>query len=246
MTDASREATPSRPAECALAAPPYNPAAGDGDPLRRNWTWSALQAICCPVFYLYLGLRVRGLENVPAQGGALFVINHASFLDPLLVGMPLRRPVSYLARDGLFRVPVIGAILRATYVKPINRDGGSTAVIRQTLERLDRGFLCGIFPEGTRSRDGVVREFKPGLLALLRRTPHPIIPVGVAGSHLALGRRSWFLWPRRVAVVYGAPLGEAELAGLHDRAQEGAVVERIRARVIACQQHAEEVRQGRG
>ncbi|MDB5335676.1 MAG: phospholipid/glycerol acyltransferase, partial [Planctomycetaceae bacterium] len=76
-------------------------------------------------FALWLRYRARGLEHIPATGGGLVLANHLSFLDPLMIGLPLNRPISYLARDSLFRVPAIGWLLRRTYVKPISRENAS-------------------------------------------------------------------------------------------------------------------------
>ena len=208
-------------------------------PTRRNWTWWTLQMMAQVVFTVWLRFRARGLENIPASGGGLILGNHSSFLDPLLIGMPLTRPVSFLARDSLFRIPVVGWILRNTYVKPLNRENASTASIRETVQRAEQGFLCGLFPEGTRSPSGEVGEFKPGFIALVRRMDRPIYPVGIAGTHLALGRQSLFLKPYRVRLVFGKPILPEEIAGMKERGREQELVEYVRSRVIACQREAE-------
>lgn len=195
-------------------------------------------------FAIWLRYRARGIEQIPASGGGLLLANHLSFLDPLMIGLPLSRPISYLARDSLFRVPVIGWILRNTYVKPINRENASTASIRETIQRAEFGFLCGVFPEGTRSETGEMGEFKPGFIALARRLELPIYPVGIAGTHLALGRHSCLLKPYRVRVVFGAPILPAEIAELKARGREQELVEFVRNRVAACQREAETWRLG--
>src|SRR5690242_1570961 len=92
------------------------------NPTRRNWLWYISQGIVGVFFGIWLGFRARGTEKIPATGGGLVVVNHQSFIDPMVVGLPLRRPISFLARDSLFRVPVLGWILRNTYVKPISRE----------------------------------------------------------------------------------------------------------------------------
>ena len=195
-------------------------------------------------FALWLRYRARGLEHIPAAGGGLVLANHQSYLDPLLVGLPLSRPISFLARDNLFRIPVIGLILKNTYVKPINRENASTASIRETVQRAEQGFLCGIFPEGTRSESNEMGEFKPGFIALARRLELPIYPVGIAGTHLALGRGSCLLKPYRVRVVFGPPILPAEIAELKVRGREQELVNFVRQRVLACQQEAEAWRLG--
>ncbi|MCY2963479.1 MAG: lysophospholipid acyltransferase family protein [Planctomycetota bacterium] len=155
---------------------------------RRNWLWFSLQQIVQVVFAVWLRYRARGVDRLPIVGPALLLSNHQSFLDPLLVGLPLHRPVSFLARDSLFRVPVLGWLLRKTYVVPLNREAGATGGLRETIRRMEQGFLVGVFPEGTRSADGRLGEIKPGFAALIRRTATPIYPVGIAGANKALGR----------------------------------------------------------
>ncbi|MBM4075410.1 MAG: 1-acyl-sn-glycerol-3-phosphate acyltransferase, partial [Planctomycetes bacterium] len=86
----------------------------------RNAVWRTMQFICQNFFCLWLQYRAHGQKQLDdADGGGLVVANHQSFLDPLLVGLQLHRPISYVARDSLFRVPVVGWVLRNTYVMPI-------------------------------------------------------------------------------------------------------------------------------
>lgn len=212
-------------------------------PTRRNIVWLAIQYSLRMVFMVWLRYQCRGLKNVPASGGGLVLVNHQSFLDPMLVGLPLQRPVSYLARDSLFPIPFIGWVLRKTYVMPINRDAASTASIREALKRMEHGFLVGIFPEGTRCVDGQVGEFKPGFVTLIRRLNLPVYPVGVAGAHEAMPRGGLRLLPRDVRIVYGPPLCRETLDRLSVKGQENALVEFARDAVIACQREAEEWRQ---
>jgi len=223
-----------------VTAPP--PAADPelGSPLRRNWVWYSCQFVLRLVFLTWLRYRARGVSQIPPTGGGLILSNHQSFLDPLLIGLPLSRPVSYLARDSLFRVPFLGGILRRTYVMPLNREKGSTAGIKETLRRMHLGFLVGVFPEGTRSADGQVGEFKPGFAALVRRMDVPLYPVGIAGANRALGRGKIFLRPHRVCVVFGEPISTAEIAELSVKGREAELIETVRGRVIACQREAEE------
>lgn len=209
------------------------------DPYHRNLHWRVIQFVLQNVFCFWLGYRARGGERLATIRGGLVLSNHQSFLDPLLIGLPLQRPVSFMARDSLFRVPVIGWILRNTYVMPINREAASTASLREAIRRLEHGYLVGVFPEGTRSVSGAIGEFKPGFLSLVRRTDQPIIPVGIAGADRALPRGAWCLWPARVRVVFGEPIAPAELAPYSGRGQEAALIDFVRQRVIAEQQEAE-------
>ncbi len=188
---------------------------------------------------MWFGFRACGVERVPSRGGALLLINHQSFLDPIFVGLPLARPVSYLARDSLFGVPVVGWILKRTYVIPINREAASSTSIRLAAERLQQGFLVGLFPEGTRSRDGEIGPLKPGFMALLRRVDVPVIPVAVAGSGAAFPRDAWFPRPRRCGVLFGEPIPRETFAVLADRGRQEFLIDEIRARMVDCSRQAE-------
>jgi len=190
-------------------------------------------------FFVWLGYRARGCERLDESEGGLILANHQSFLDPILIGLPLRRPISYLARDSLFKVPVIGWILRQTYVMPISRDAASSASLRETIRRIQHGFLVGVFPEGTRTETGAVGELKPGFVAIVRRAKRPIYPVGISGAFQALGRKSWFLKPVRVRMVVGEPITVDEIAQFEGRDKDQELIDFVGSRIVACQTEAE-------
>ena len=196
-------------------------------------------------FCFWLGYRSRGHQQLEDAGGGLVLANHQSFLDPLLVGLPLHRPISFLARDSLFRIPVVGGILRATYVMPISREAASSASLRETIRRMQHGYLVGVFPEGTRTETGEVGLFKPGFVALVRRAKLPVYPVGIAGGFQALGRKSWFLKPSRVRVVVGEPITLEELEQFASRDQDQALIDHVRRRIVECYEQAEAWRIGK-
>ncbi|HID21961.1 MAG TPA: 1-acyl-sn-glycerol-3-phosphate acyltransferase [Planctomycetaceae bacterium] len=208
-------------------------------PQRRNWVWFNIQMVLRVFFVEWLGYRARGHEKLPRDGGALLLINHQSHLDPLLVGLPLQRPISYIARHNLFPVPVVGWILRNTYVMAINQDQPGASVIREAVRRLEHGFLVGIFPEGSRTNDGEVAELKPGFAMLLRRAHVPVYPVGVAGAFEVFPRGSVVIKPGRVRVVFGDPFPPQQLRELCQRGREPELIHLVRSRIIQCQRDAE-------
>lgn len=214
-------------------------------PKARNLTWRFFQFFMQNIFCFWLGYRSRGHRQLDDAGGGLVLANHQSFLDPLLVGLPLHRPISFLARDSLFRIPVVGGILRATYVMPISRESASSASLRETIRRMQHGYLVGVFPEGTRTETGEVGLFKPGFVALVRRAKLPVYPVGIAGGFQALGRKSWFLKPARVRVVVGEPITLEELEQFASRDQDQALIDHVRRRIVECYEQAEAWRIGK-
>ena len=163
------------------------------------------------VFSTYFRWRVCNPERVPRRGPVIIASNHASFLDPPLIGAGLPRAIHFLARDTLFRWPVLAAILRSWNVVPVDRDGGGATGLRQILDRLlDNGAIV-LFPEGTRTLTGYLRPARSGVGLVVIKSEAPVVPVRVFGTFEAMGRHLRFPRPNRVTVKYGKPLWFAEL-----------------------------------
>jgi 1-acyl-sn-glycerol-3-phosphate acyltransferase len=154
----------------------------------------------------YFRWRVFNPERVPLTGGVILASNHASFLDPPLVGSGLKRGINYLARESLFRFPGIGALLRSWNAVPVDRDGGGAAGLKAILERLLAGGGIILFPEGTRTRDGNLQPARSGIGLIVIKSQAPVVPVRTFGTFEAYGRNHRFPRPRRVAVKYGEPM----------------------------------------
>lgn len=165
--------------------------------------WIAFRA----VFRFYFGCRFYNAERVPLQGPVILASNHASYLDPPLVGSGLRRGINYLARENLFRFPVVGEILRRWQVVPVDRDGGGAKGLKAILERLLAGGAIILFPEGTRTSDGQLQPARSGIGLTVIKSAAPVIPVRVFGTFAAYNRHMRFPRPcHRVSVKYGRPL----------------------------------------
>lgn len=210
-------------------------------PYRCNAVWTFCRLFLRVFFTLLVGFRARGMQRLPVRGGMMLLVNHQSNFDPLLVGLPLSRPVSYMARKTLFDLPFLGWILQRTYVVPIDREAAKAGAIRVLVERMQHGFMVGMFPEGTRTHDGSLGEFKPGFLVLLRRTRLPIQPVGIAGAFEAYPRGHWPR-PGRVRVVFGEPWLPEDYEEFCERGREADLVAEVSRRVQDCVQEATEWR----
>jgi 1-acyl-sn-glycerol-3-phosphate acyltransferase len=162
-------------------------------------------------FRFYFGWRVFDAAKVPLEGPVILACNHASFIDPPLVGAALPRPINYLARESLFKVPVLSAILRSWEVVPVDRDGGTGRGLKAILDRLNRGGAIILFPEGTRSSDGNLQPARSGIGLAVIKSKAPVVPVRVCGTFEAYGRNVRFPRPRRVAVKYGDALSFGDL-----------------------------------
>lgn len=158
------------------------------------------------MYATYFRWRVFGAENVPKQGGVILASNHASFLDPPLVGSGLKRDINYLARESLFRFPGIGALLRSWNSVPVDREGGGAKGLKIILDRLLAGGGIILFPEGTRTKDGKLLPARSGIGLTVIKSSAPVVPVRVFGTFEAYGRHLIFPRPHRVIVKYGKPL----------------------------------------
>jgi 1-acyl-sn-glycerol-3-phosphate acyltransferase len=158
------------------------------------------------VFKVYFRWRVYNAERVPVNGAVILASNHASYLDPPLVGAGVKRSINYLARENLFRFPVMGWVLRQWQVVPVDRDGGGAAGLKGILDRLLAGGAIILFPEGTRTRDGKLQPARSGIGLTVIKSTAPVVPVRVFGTFDAYGRHLRIPRPRRVAVKYGQPM----------------------------------------
>lgn len=159
-----------------------------------------------------LGLRfdIVGEQNIPRSGGALLAINHTSYLDFALGGVPADRQghrlVRFMAKDGIFKHPVAGPLMRGMKHIPVDRDAG-TAAFRDAVAELKAGELVGVFPEATMSRSFDVKEIKNGAVRMARTANVPLIPMIIFGGHRLLSYdRKDFSRGRTIVITVGEPL----------------------------------------
>jgi len=169
--------------------------------------------ICFRALYrFYFGWRVYNAERVPLEGPVILASNHASFLDPPLVGSGLKRGINYLARENLFRFPVLGWILHQWQAVPVDREGGGAKGLKAILDRLLAGGAIILFPEGTRTSDGKLQPARSGIGLTVIKSSAPVVPVRVFGTFEAFNRHMRFPRPgRKVMVKYGQPMRFEEL-----------------------------------
>ena len=179
---------------------------------------------------LWCRYATRGEQLAPETGGCILASNHASFLDPPLVGCNLRRRfVRFLARDTLFRNPVFRWWGRQVGVVMLDRTKGDIGARKAALGVLKAGGLLCLFPEGTRTRDGRLQAAKGGIGFLIAKARVPVVPVYVRGSFHACPRGARWVRPAKITVHYGAPLQPEDWAGLAEN-KEG--YERLAALVM--------------
>lgn len=168
-----------------------------------------------------LGLKfdIVGQENIPQSGGAVLAINHISFLDYAFAGLPAdragHRRVRFMAKDGIFKNPVAGPLMRSMGHISVNRDAGSDA-FRQGVRALKDGELLGVFPEGTMSRTFELISFKSGAVRMAAMAQVPIIPMTVFGGQRILGYgHKDFSRGKTIAITIGAPIAVDKRGDVH-------------------------------
>lgn len=174
-------------------------------PRSKFWWYTSkwLTLLFCKVWFR---VRFEGADQLPSEGPVLIVANHASYLDPPLVGISAHREVDFLAQAGLASFAPLRFWLAQVGVTLIDRDAPSKEAMRLLSDCLRAGEVVGIFPEGTRSKDGSIGPFKSGVDFLVRRGKATVVPVGIDGSFRAFPRRVWLPRPRKIVVRYGAPV----------------------------------------
>ncbi|MGY8768195.1 MAG: lysophospholipid acyltransferase family protein [Pirellulales bacterium] len=165
---------------------------------------------------LFFRIRCSGRENWPQDGGGLACANHQSFLDPMFIGLTCNSRISYLARKSLFKKGPLRYLVDYMNAIPVDREGSGLAGIKETLKRLKKQEVVLIFPEGTRTTDGLVRRLKPGFISLARRSGVPLIPIGIDGAFQSWPRTQLLPWPNPIHVVIGNPVTPLEIKAFDD------------------------------
>jgi 1-acyl-sn-glycerol-3-phosphate acyltransferase len=164
------------------------------------------KGICRVATSLWFDFKVHGREHVPSRGGALLICNHQSYLDPVLVGVQLRRHVSFIAKSQLFEMPGLGWLIPRLNTFPVRRGESDVSAIKEALRRVHEGQILTMFPEGTRSWDGNLLPIQAGIALMVKRAEAPVIPAVVDGSGRAWGRGRKFPRGAPVRLMYGPPM----------------------------------------
>jgi 1-acyl-sn-glycerol-3-phosphate acyltransferase len=162
-------------------------------------------------YKLYFRAEWFNAERVPRSGPVVLACNHASILDPPLVGTALDRGISYLARESLFRFWGVGWVLRNWDAVPVDRDGGGARGLKAILDRLLAGGGIILFPEGTRTLDGELQPARSGIGLTVIKSTAPVVPVRVFGTFKAFGKDVPFPKPYKIMAKYGKPMNFAAL-----------------------------------
>jgi len=154
------------------------------------------------IFKPWYRIEAIGLENFPKESGVLLCCNHIHNFDPLVLGIMAPRPVHYMAKEEIFRVPILGGIVRNVNAFPVKRGMSDREALRKGLSVLKDGHVLGLFPEGTRSKTGELGKGLAGAGFFALRSNCAVVPCAIIGPYKSLSK---------LKVVYGKPIDMDEM-----------------------------------
>ena len=190
-----------------------------------------IKAVLTPILWVVYRIHVDGREHLPAQGPVILASNHRSFLDSIFVPLLVRRRVTFVAKAEYFDSKKTAWFFRGVGQIPIRREGGSASerALASATEVLEGGGVFGIYPEGTRTRDGYLHRGHTGVARLALATGAPIVPVGLIGTDECQPTNAKL--PRlfrRVTIRFGVPMDLSRYEGRdHDRLVLRAVTDEL-------------------
>jgi 1-acyl-sn-glycerol-3-phosphate acyltransferase len=207
-------------------APPQKP--------KRPRLWYLTAAGIVRFFALiFFRFKCRGAESLPMQGACLIASNHASFLDPPLIGLALRRrEIHYFARRSLFSVWWLKPLMASLNAIPVDLGNADVSGVREALRLIKNGEALLVFPEGTRTHDGNLMQPLAGVGMLVARTGAPVLPVRIFGAEKAWPRQKKMFRPAPVTIIIGKPF-RVELTPEESKSRETyqAISEEIMRRI---------------
>jgi 1-acyl-sn-glycerol-3-phosphate acyltransferase len=193
-----------------IVGPPlllYGVLVGDVNPLY----WAGIKGVMFFVRCVGVKVRVKGIERIP-PGVCLFAANHTSSADAPAVVWAIPRRIAVLPKKSLFRFPIVGQAFRLAHFIPVDRQNRDSAI--QSVEKASEAMLAGqsflIYPEGTRSPDGRLQNFKKGAVVMAIKAGVPIVPMACSGAHRVMEKRSLVIHPGEILVEFLDPIDSSK------------------------------------
>jgi len=144
--------------------------------------YSFLKTILPIILFPFIKIEIKGLNNIPTKGPVVLISNHTSNWDPVVLAAYLPRKLFFMAKEELFKIFFLGPIIRNLQAIPVKRGAADRNAIRQSIKVLDEGKVLAMFPEGTRSKTGEVKDFQPGAVMIAYKGKATIVPVGLINA----------------------------------------------------------------
>jgi 1-acyl-sn-glycerol-3-phosphate acyltransferase len=179
-------------------------AIADREPISSTMLYHLFKwSVVSPLLHGYFHGRIYGDKYVPQSGSMVVVCNHGSYFDPPLLSCAMRRPVAFMAKQELFKIPVLKQAIALYGAYPVKRGAGDRNAIRAAISMLKAGWLVGIFLEGTRTPDARIYHPKLGAALIAAQAQVPLLPVSLWGTQKILRKGSSLPSPAPVTVRIG-------------------------------------------
>jgi 1-acyl-sn-glycerol-3-phosphate acyltransferase len=160
-------------------------------------------SIISPILHTYFRARIYGAEKVPQSGRLIVVSNHGSNFDPPILAVSMLRPVAFMAKEELFKVPIFKQGIELYGAYPVKRGSVDISAIRSAIKALQNGWAIGLFLEGTRTADSRIHNPKLGAATIAAKTQSPLLPVSLWGTEQIMPEGSSFPKPVPLTIRVG-------------------------------------------
>ena len=186
---------------------------------------------------LYWRIRLEGIQHIPTDGPLIIAPNHVTFADPVLVCLPIRFAVHFMAWDALFEVPGLAWLIRRLRAFPVQIESADPRSTREAVRLLQAGSAVMIFPEAGRTPDGRLQRFRPGAFRLACSLKVPVLPVTIVGGHASWPPGRVLPRPGRLSVIYHPVIPPPDVAD--SRVAAHMLAEQVRDAIAAGLPEAE-------
>jgi 1-acyl-sn-glycerol-3-phosphate acyltransferase len=171
----------------------------------RTWLYGLGQGLLKLLGITLFDLKTEGVKNIPRHGGVLIVSNHQSYLDPAVLGVKVKRPMSFMAKSELFVNKFFAAMIIAVNAFPVRQGDGDVGAVRETINRLQEGHVLVMFPEGGRPENGEIEKLEGGMGLIVRRAGPAVkvVPAAIYGAYQAWPKQRFLPRPGPIRVKYG-------------------------------------------
>ena len=169
-----------------------------------------------PIYKFVFRGQLIGRENIPQKNSYIMVSNHGSLLDPPLLGHALRRNISFMAKSELFKIPLLGFIIKACGAYPVKRGIVDKNTIKTACKKLSNENCIGIFIDGTRQKNGRVNKPKQGAALLAFKNQKLLLPVAIVNSHRLIRFKFFIPLFSKIVIKVGEPVQPPQSSSKND------------------------------
>jgi len=176
------------------------------------------------IFKVLYRMKIYGRENIPPAGGIILCSNHLSYIDPVFTGLCIKRYVYFMAKIQLFSNKFVASVVTFFNAYPVNRESFDRQTLRNSVEILKAGQMVGIYPEGTRSTDGIIRQGHKGVGVISIMSESPILPVAIAGSNMIIRKPHKRLFFPVIKIAFGKPIDTVSIQKKYGSKQAAEII----------------------